>query len=206
MFFASVTVAPDGTLDVVFQALTDLPAGTAPVPAWSATTATSPRSTDNGATWSSPATISKVSSDPDGSTSTSGLAAQFLGDYITAVADSSHVYAVWTDSGNASPCAAVDAFRAGTGPKPNVITQCPATFGEHRQLRGGREPVEGSLNPPVTGRLRPSGRGVPLPIRRPRQLVRISAQPSGASGAFLVRPVRDEVPAPGGRGRGQPRR
>lgn len=63
-----------------------------------------------------------MSSDPDGSTSTSGLAAQFPGDYITAVADSSHVYAVWTGSGNASPCAAVDAFRAGTGPKPNVIT------------------------------------------------------------------------------------
>jgi hypothetical protein len=77
----------------------------------------------------------KVSSDPDGS-STNGLAAQFLGDYITAVADSSHVYAVWTDSRNASPCAAVDAFRAGTGPKPNVITQCPTTFGEHRHLHG----------------------------------------------------------------------
>jgi hypothetical protein len=36
---------------------------------------------------------------------------------------------VWTDSRNASPCAAVDAFRARTGPKPNVITQCPTTFG-----------------------------------------------------------------------------
>ena len=78
-----------------------------------------------------------MSSDPGGSTSTSGLATQFLGDYITAVADSSHVYAVWTDSGNASPCAAVDAFRAGTGPKPDVITQCPATLGEHRQLSWG---------------------------------------------------------------------
>ena len=52
-----------------------------------------------------------------------------LGDYITAVADASHVYAVWTDSRNAAPCGAVDAFRAGTGPKPDVITQCPNTFG-----------------------------------------------------------------------------
>lgn len=32
VFFASVTVAPDGTLDVVFQALTDVPAGAAPGP------------------------------------------------------------------------------------------------------------------------------------------------------------------------------
>jgi hypothetical protein len=31
-FFASVTVAPDRTLDVAFQALTDVPVGTAPGP------------------------------------------------------------------------------------------------------------------------------------------------------------------------------
>lgn len=134
-FFASVTVAPDGTVDVVFQALSDVPAGTAPGPGVVSYDSYLTGSTANGATWSSPVTISKVSSDPDGS-STNGLAAQFLGDYITAVADSSHVYAVWTDSRNASPCAAVDAFRAGTGPKPNVITQCPTTFGEHRHLHG----------------------------------------------------------------------
>jgi hypothetical protein len=38
-------------------------------------------------------------------------------------------YAVWTDSHNATPCAAVDAFRAGTAGKPDVITKCPTTFG-----------------------------------------------------------------------------
>jgi len=38
-------------------------------------------------------------------------------------------YAVWTDSRNATPCAAVDAFRAGTAGKPDVITKCPTTFG-----------------------------------------------------------------------------
>lgn len=32
MFFASVTVAPDGTLDAVFQALTDLPCRHCPRP------------------------------------------------------------------------------------------------------------------------------------------------------------------------------
>jgi hypothetical protein len=127
-FFAAVTVAPDGTVDVVFQALTDVPTGTAPGPGVVSYNSYLTQSTDKGATWSSPIKISTASSDPDGS-STNSLAAQFLGDYITAVADSSHVYAVWTDSRNASPCAAVDAFRAGTGPKPDVITQCPTTFG-----------------------------------------------------------------------------
>jgi len=74
--------------------------------------------------------ISTATSDPDGS-STNSLRAQFLGDYITAVADGSHVYAVWTDSRNATPCAAVDTFRAtqNVADKPNVITQCPTTFG-----------------------------------------------------------------------------
>jgi hypothetical protein len=41
----------------------------------------------------------------------------------------SRLFVVWTDSRNATPCAAVDAFRARTGGKPNVITQCPTTFG-----------------------------------------------------------------------------
>jgi hypothetical protein len=51
--------------------------------------------------------------------------------YITAVADSGgrKVFAAWTDSRNATPCAAVDAFRAGTAGAPDVITQCPTTFG-----------------------------------------------------------------------------
>jgi hypothetical protein len=126
-FFASATVAPSGTVDVVFQALTDVPTGTPPGPGVVFYNSYLTQST-NGTVWSTPVTISTVSSDPDGS-STNSLAAQFLGDYITAVADSSHVYAVWTDSRNARACAAVDAFRAGTGPKPDVITQCPTTFG-----------------------------------------------------------------------------
>ena len=127
-FFASIAVAPSGTVDVVFQALTDVATGTAPGPGVVSYDTYLTQSTDGGATWSGPLTISTASSDPDGS-STNSLAAQFLGDYITAVADSSHIYAVWTDSRNASSCAAVDAYRAGTGPKPDVITQCPTTFG-----------------------------------------------------------------------------
>ena len=127
-FFASVTTDPSSNVDVVFQALDDVATGTAPGAGVVHYDTYLTRSTNGGASFSGPTVISTVSSDPDGS-STNSLGAQFLGDYITAVADASHVYAVWTDSRNATPCAAVDAFRAGTGPKPNVITQCPNTFG-----------------------------------------------------------------------------
>jgi hypothetical protein len=127
-FFTSTDTDPSGNVDVVFQALDDVPQGTPPGPGVVTYDTYWARSTDGGATFSTPQLISTATSDPDGS-STNSLAAQFLGDYITATADSGHVYAVWTDSRNATPCAAVDAFRAGTGPKPDVITQCPTTFG-----------------------------------------------------------------------------
>ncbi|GAC1682032.1 MAG: hypothetical protein PVS3B1_22960 [Ktedonobacteraceae bacterium] len=127
-FFASVAVNPSGKVSVAFQALDDKPAGTPPGAGVVSYDAYLTQSTDAGASFSSAERISTASSDPDGS-STNGLGAQFLGDYITAVADGNHTYVVWTDSRNASSCAAVDAYRAGTGPKPDVIKQCPNTFG-----------------------------------------------------------------------------
>ncbi len=129
-FFASVAADPAGKVNVVFLALDDRPAGTAPGAGVVHYDAYWTQSTNGGTSFSSPQRISTASSDPDGS-STNGLGAQFLGDYITAVADArgGRVLAVWTDARNAATCAAVDAFRAGTGPKPNVITQCPTTFG-----------------------------------------------------------------------------
>ncbi len=127
-FFASVATDPSGNVDVVFQALDDVATGTAPGAGVVHYDTYLTRSTNGGASFSGPTVISTATSDPDGS-STNSLGAQFLGDYITAVADASHVYAVWTDSRNATPCAAVDAFRAGTAGKPDVITQCPTTFG-----------------------------------------------------------------------------
>ncbi len=127
-FFASVTTDPSGNVDVVFQALDDVATGTAPGAGVVHYDTYLTRSTNGGASFSGPTVISTATSDPDGS-STNSLGAQFLGDYITAVADAAHVYAVWTDSRNATACAAVDAFRAGTAGKPDVITQCPTTFG-----------------------------------------------------------------------------
>ncbi len=74
--------------------------------------------------WDGFTLLSSAFGDPDGS-STNSLGAQFLGDYTAAVASGNAAYFVWTDSRNATPCAAVDAFRSGTGPKPNPDTACP---------------------------------------------------------------------------------
>jgi hypothetical protein len=68
--------------------------------------------------------LSSGTGDPDGS-STNGLGAQFLGDYATAVASNDNGWFVWTDTRNEVACSAVDAFRAGLGPKPNPDLQCP---------------------------------------------------------------------------------
>jgi hypothetical protein len=127
-FFASVAAGADGAVNVAFLALDDVRSGTAPGAGVVHYDAYLTRSADGGASFSRPLKISTAASDPDGS-STNSLGAQFLGDYITAVAGPLGVFAVWTDSRNATPCAAVDAFRARTGPKPNVITQCQTTFG-----------------------------------------------------------------------------
>jgi hypothetical protein len=129
-FFASMSVDPSGNVDNTFLALDDKPDGTKPGAGVVHYDAYFTQSTDSGASFGSPVKISSATSDPDGS-STNSLRAQFLGDYITTVADSGggRAFTVWTDSRNATPCAAVDAFRAGTGPKPDVITQCPTTFG-----------------------------------------------------------------------------
>jgi len=129
-FFASVAAEGAKNVNVVFLAMDDVPTGTAPGPGVVQYDAYLTRSTDGGATFSPPLMISTATSDPDGS-STNSLRAQFLGDYITAVADGSHVYAVWTDSRNATSCEAVDTFRVTQklADKPDVITQCPTTFG-----------------------------------------------------------------------------
>jgi hypothetical protein len=127
-FFASVAAEPGHFVNVAFQAMNDRPSGTAPGPGVVHYDAYLTRSTNAGASFGPPMKISTATSDPDGS-STNSLRAQFLGDYITAVAGPNGVFVVWTDSRNATPCAAVDAFRAGTVSKPNVIKQCPTTFG-----------------------------------------------------------------------------
>ena len=127
-FFTGVAVSPDGSkVTVATQALDAKPAGTAPgagVVHYDSYLAESV----NGGAFSAPLKISSASSDPDGS-STNSLGAQFQGDYNTLISDDQHAWFIWTDARAATPCAAVDAFRAGTGPRPNVPASCAGTFG-----------------------------------------------------------------------------
>jgi hypothetical protein len=127
-FFPGVAVSPDGLkVSVAAQALDAEPAGTKPgagVVHYDSYFAESVA----GSAFSSALKISSATSDPDGS-STNGLTAQFLGDYNTLIADNQHAWFIWTDARAATPCAAVDAFRAGTGPRPDVPLSCPPTFG-----------------------------------------------------------------------------
>jgi hypothetical protein len=128
-YFAAVTARPTaGSVAIVFNALDDVATGTAPGAGVTHFDAYVARSTDFGQHFEAPILLSTATSDPDAS-STNSLGAQFLGDYVSAASDSTHVYGIWTDTRNGSTCAAVDAFRAGTAPKPNVIAQCPITFG-----------------------------------------------------------------------------
>jgi hypothetical protein len=127
-FFPGVAVSPDGTrVTVATQALDAVPAGTQPgagVVKYDSYLAESV----NGAAFTAPLKVSTASSDPDGS-STNSLGAQFQGDYNTLISDNLHAWFIWTDGRNAATCPAVDAFRAGTAPKPSVPAKCPANFG-----------------------------------------------------------------------------
>lgn len=136
-FFASVSADPKNKdkVNVIYQAMDDVTPNTAPGAGVVHYDSFFTQSTDGGGTFGAPLRISTMRSDPDGS-SLNGLQQQFLGDYITAVTDSQggRVFAVWTDARNASPCAAVDAYRSAlaagdSATAPNVIAQCPKAFG-----------------------------------------------------------------------------
>jgi hypothetical protein len=127
-FFPGVAVSPDGSkVTVATQALDAKPAGTAPgagVVHYDSYLAESV----GGGTFSAPLKLSSASSDPDGS-STNGLTAQFQGDYNTLISDNAHAWFIWTDARRATPCAAVDTYRASGPPKPSVPASCAGTFG-----------------------------------------------------------------------------
>jgi len=130
-FMAAVAVDPNGKVNLVFNALDDVPPGTPPGASVVHYDAYWVQSTDGGTTFISPLKISAAASDPDVSVYMAAFPNDtfpFVGDYISVVADASHVYTVWTDTRNGSPCAAMDDFLFGGGPPPDLITQCPADW------------------------------------------------------------------------------
>lgn len=81
--------------------------------------------------------------DPRG-TSQNNLAAEFLGDYVYAVATRDYGAAVWNDAREAADCPAIDAWRMAleTGAsvaRPAPQQACPATFG-NSDIFGGSFP------------------------------------------------------------------
>lgn len=133
-YFPWIADSPDGThVFVGWPAITWVAPGTAPgAGVVSEFVAYNLRTGD---TWSGPAKLA-TSGDPDGS-STNALSAQFMGDYSTAIANNSAAYFVWTDTTNATPCPAVDAYRAApSGVAPNPDLSCPG-FGNTDIYVGG---------------------------------------------------------------------
>jgi hypothetical protein len=62
------------------------------------------------------------------------LTAEFLGDYVYAVATRDYGAAVWNDVRDAADCSGLDAWRMSlrtgeSAPKPEPNNDCPATFG-----------------------------------------------------------------------------
>ncbi|MDX6505114.1 MAG: hypothetical protein QOE29_2239, partial [Gaiellaceae bacterium] len=70
-----------------------------------------------------------------------GLTAEFLGDYVYAVATRTLGAAVWNDTRNAADCPAIDAWRMSlrdgtTVPTPAPQQDCAPTFG-NSDIYGG---------------------------------------------------------------------
>jgi len=132
-FFPQVSVDPNGVVNLTFDALTTPPAANPWQTGVQVYDNYFAQSTD-GATFGPTVPVSSASSNPDGS-SYNNLMEQFLGDYIGIVSGPHAAYLVWTDSRNAAPCAAVDAYRnaiyAGskTAVAPNPDKVCARDFG-----------------------------------------------------------------------------
>ena len=131
-FFPEPAVGGDGVVSVGFYALTTPPTGNP----WQTGVQTYDvyYVQDGGGGFTAPLLVSSATSNPDGS-SYNSLEEQFLGDYIGAVSGPTSSWLAWTDSRNASACAAVDAYRTDvyggskTAVAPNPDTACSTDFG-----------------------------------------------------------------------------
>jgi hypothetical protein len=131
-FFQGLDVAPNGRVDVGYQAQvaidpTTYGTGNATINSYYVS------SGDGGATWSSPTLISSAGSDPAASAQ-NNLARQFWGDYNTLASTNGFALFIYTDTRTGVGCAAVDAYQhaldAGTtATKPAPPAVCASQFG-----------------------------------------------------------------------------
>ncbi len=131
-FFQGLDVAPNGRVDVGYQAqkatsATTYGTGNATIDSYYTS------SSNGGSTWSAPVKVSSVSSDPAASAQ-NNLARQFWGDYNTLVSTNAAAYFIYTDSRSGVGCPAVDAYQhsidAGAPiAKPAPPTACASQFG-----------------------------------------------------------------------------
>jgi hypothetical protein len=129
-FYPAVTVNGSNVF-IGFNALDDVPAGTAPGAGVVFYDAYYVLSSNGGTSFGAPVKINATHSDPDAS-STNGLTGQFLGDYNGAdVGSDGTFWFTWTDTRNGSTCSAIDSWRASgfTTTTPNIYDSCPANFG-----------------------------------------------------------------------------
>ena len=131
-FFQGIDVAPNGRVDLAYQALkakdsSTYGVGNAKIDSFYASSA-------DGVHWSGAVRVSSVSSDPAASAQ-NNLQRQFWGDYNTLVSANDNAWFIYTDTRNGVGCAAVDAYQHavdGSGPaapKPAPEDVCPAQFG-----------------------------------------------------------------------------
>ncbi|MBI5879939.1 MAG: exo-alpha-sialidase [Chloroflexi bacterium] len=109
-FFQGLDVAPNGRVDVGYQALLATNAstfgtGNAQIDSYVTFSA------NGGNAWSAPLKVSNASSDPAASAQ-NNLARQFYGDYNTLVSTSNAAFFIYTDTRNGVGCPAVDAYQA----------------------------------------------------------------------------------------------
>jgi hypothetical protein len=107
-FFQGLDIAPNGRVDLGYQALKATnPAtygtGNASIDSWYV-------SKSPGGSWSAPTKVSSASSDPAASAQ-NNLARQFYGDYNTLVSTNANAWFIYTDARNGVGCPAVDEYQ-----------------------------------------------------------------------------------------------
>ena len=126
-FFQGLDVAPNGRVDLGYQALKAIDTstsgtGNARIDAYYVN--------KSGGAWSAPLKVTTTSSDPAASAQ-NNLALQFWGDYNTLVSGNAGAWFIYTDSRNGTGCAAVDSYQQDpdTVAKPAPGLVCLSQFG-----------------------------------------------------------------------------